>query len=478
MVPFRWGETTMNSIQERVAIIFMTIAAIATLILGGAVVHELSKTSTATQVATNAGSQGSTASDSGSTGIAAAGGNGTAASAGTSGQVVGGTGATSGQAGGGRGGQAATKSGQLSTAEIGVSNGTITVGGVYDETGPFDATVERDTVRAYFDKVNAAGGANGYRFQLLDCNSAYDPTEAHHCVQKLLDQKVLAMVGWLSVSGEQTETTFLNQQGVPIIGGLGVPTEYQVPLSWPTSTNFTLYGTAMGAHAPDLGIKSPAVVLVNIPFIAPVKDALLASLHSHGITEKYVDIVEPTKPDYTDEVIKYSTSGADSVIAGLDPFSYARFFKAFQSQNTHPKFLGLGLDKSGVNQTYGPEAEGAESLTPFLEPADHLGDPAIADYMGTVRTYFPNQVQNLDVYTEGEWTAAEVFVQAIRNIGNGRVTRESLANALNAIKNFDTKGLSVPLAYQPGNSHDPNHCFQWIRKVNGTWTTHSGWNCF
>src|SRR5512135_883241 len=253
--------------REKVAIIFMTLSAVATLVLGGAVVHELGKKTTlqtAVQGVATAPSQGTAATQ------------GIAGTAGTAGKTL-----TSG------GGSAQTPA--LSTAGEGVSRGLITVGGIYDETGPFDATVERDTVRAYFNMINAQGGVNGYKFRLLDCDSAYDPTQAHQCAQRLIGQNVLGIVGWLSVSGEQPETPFLTGQGVPIIGGLGVPSEFQSPLSYPTTASLVRYGTAMGDHAKDLGISKPGVVVLNANFIKPVEDSLLAALHKNGIKETSVN---------------------------------------------------------------------------------------------------------------------------------------------------------------------------------------------
>ncbi|HEV2686664.1 MAG TPA: ABC transporter substrate-binding protein, partial [Actinomycetota bacterium] len=131
------------------------------------------------------------------------------------------------------GGTAGQQAVQLSTSSVGVANGVITVGGIYDETGPVDSTVERDVVRAYFAKVNDSGGINGYKLRLIDCDSAYDPTQAHQCTLKLLSQGVLAFVGNNSVSGEEPETKYMTQQGVPTIGGLGVDAEFHSPLSYP-----------------------------------------------------------------------------------------------------------------------------------------------------------------------------------------------------------------------------------------------------
>ena len=458
--------------RDRVAVIFMTLSVVATLILGGAVIHELGRPASSQLVSgTLAPGQASAGADT-SGASASAGVSGGAASAGSAGSA-----ATPGHTVtvGGTGGSSA--SGNLSSAPAVAAGGMVTVGGIYDETGPFDATVERDTVRSYFDMVNAQGGVNGYKFQLVECDSGYDPSLAHQCSERLLSQKILAMVGWLSVSGEEPETQYLNSQGVPIVGGLGVPSEFTTPLSYPVTSNVITAGTAMGSHAKDLGLKAPGIILINVNFIKPAEQSLLASLHAHGITEKYLDTVDATKADYTDEAIKARTSGVDSLIVLLDPFSYARLFQALDRQNFHPKMLGFGLDKKSAEQQYGSAVYNAESLTPLLEPDQHMSQQEMALYYGSVQKYFPNQVPALDVYSESDWVAAKAFVEAIRRLGTTPISRKSLVDSLNGMKAFDPS-LTVPLTYSAASAHDPNRCYQWIRNQSGTWATYSGWNCF
>lgn len=364
------------------------------------------------------------------------------------------------------------------------SGGVITVGGIYDETGPVDATVERDTVRSYFNLVNAQGGVNGHKLQLIDCDSKYDPSSAHQCAQKLISQGVLAIVGWLSLSGEQNETPYLTQQGVPIIGGLGVPSEYASPLSYPTTTSLVTAGAALGTRAGQIGLKKPGVIFLNANFIQPIESSFLAAMKRQGVTPVDVEQVDATKADYTDIVLKFQAAGAQSVAAFVDPFSYARLFQAMERQNWHPPVLGGGLDKASANRQYDSGCGsscavfGAESATPVLEYLDHQGTPAIAQYLSAVHTYYPNQYGALDAYSTYQWVAAQVFVQAVKNIGNAPVTRQSLVNALDNLKNFDNGGITPPISYSAGNSHDPLHCLQWIHNTNGQWRTTSGWNCF
>ena len=487
--------------RERVAIVFMTLNVVATLLLGGLIAYEFGHSSTASAsapaTAAVAGGQSYTSSPTGSSGTATPSGGATSGAAAPTAnsaptakvatktkKVTAGAAKTGSSNKPSSSNKASSSPTSQASGGKGVSNGApIIVGGIYDETGPVDATVERDTVRSYFDLVNAQGGVNGHKLQLIDCDSKYDPSSAHQCAQKLISQGVLAIVGWLSLSGEQSETPYLTSQGVPIIGGLGVPAEYASPLSYPTTPSLITAGAALGTHAGQIGLKKPGVIFLNANFIQPVETSFLNALKAQGITPVDVEQVDATKADYTDIALKFQSAGAQSVAAFLDPFSYARLFQAMERQNWHPPVLGGGLDKASANAQYDSGCGsscavfGADSATPVLEYLDHTNTPAIAQILNAVRTYYPGQYNALDTYTTYQWLAAEVFVQAVKSIGNAPVTRQSLVNALNGLKNFNDGGITTPISYSAGN-HDPLHCFQWIHNTNGQWRTTSGWNCF
>src|SRR5579862_4371572 len=480
--------------RERVAIVFMTLSVVATLGLGGAVAYQFAQGGTTT---TSVPVTGSVEGQSHTTAAPSTPATGTKSSSPTTGSSAPSSGsASSGSAspssgsGSGSGGKTSkpaasstTSSSSKSSAQQGVNRGVITVGGIYDETGPIDATVERDTVRSYFDLVNSQGGVDGYKFQLIDCDSKYDPSAAHQCSQKLISQGVLAIVGWLSLSGEQTETPYLTQQGVPIIGGLGVPAEYQSPLSFPTTPSLVTDGTALGTRACQVGLKSPGVIFLNANFIAPVEQSFLDAMKKCGISPVDTETVDATKADYTDVVLKFQADGAQSVAAFVDPFSYARLFQAMERQNWHPPLLGGGLDKASANQQYDSGCGtscavfGAYSATPRLEYLDHQSTPAASEYLATMNKSYPSQYPAFGTYKTYQCLAAEASLKTIKDIGSNPVNRQSLVAALDGLKNFSDGGLTEPITYGSGD-HDPLHCLQWIHNDNGSWKTISGWNCF
>jgi hypothetical protein len=164
----------------------------------------------------------------------------------------------------------------------------------------------------------------------------------------------------------------------------------------------------------------------------------------------------------------------DALVAALDPFSYTRLFQAMDRAAWHTRVIGGGLDKGSVQAAYGDQLNGAQSLVPFLSPYDNPGNPTVADYLSTVRHYYPNQYAALDIYTQHSWTSAMVFVAALKRAGPN-VTRDSLVQSMNSIQGFQT-GWSVPLSYGSG-LHDPNHCFRWMTHT-GSWHTVSDWKCF
>ncbi len=129
---------------------------------------------------------------------------------------------------------------------------------------------------------------------------------------------------------------------------------------------------------------------------------------------------------------------------------------------------------SDPEATYWGGRVNAHSLVPFLSPYDHQGNPTVRQYLGTVSHFYPGQFQALDIYTQHAWTAAMVFVEAVRKAGKD-LTRDSLVQALNGIQNFQT-GWSVPLSYGSGN-HDPNRCFTYTANNGSGWHTTTGWIC-
>jgi branched-chain amino acid transport system substrate-binding protein len=483
----------MRTPLDRITTAFLVTSVVATVALGGAVVYELGRGGSTRLVGLAAGSQldGAPA-DGASTDISAdtTGAAATTAAPTTSGgtvttntsrrgtvgtkTVTSGPAAQTGTSAGTGGAAAGAVPAGVTTQKV--TGGVIKVGGLFDETGPIDSTVHRDVIRAWFSKVNEAGGINGKTLQLVDCDSKFNVTDAVNCANKLInDDKVFAVVGSVAPNGEDATVKMFVNAGIPIIGGLGTPEEFNYPLSFPVAPSFSTYGAALGNRAGDLKFQSAGLVLLNVGFMAPVKAQLKQTLASRGVNVVAEEVVDATKANYADVVLDLQTKGAKSIIAVLDPFSYQRLFQSMQGAGFKPPLLGLGLDKTSANKGYGSFVNGMNSLTPFVEPADHPTHPGVQEYIGTVKRYFPNQVDALDVYSESTWTAAKLFTDALRRAG-ADPSRAALVSALDATSGFQGGLSSAPITYN--GKRDPNRCFWMLENRNQVWTTVTEAACF
>ncbi|HEV8624015.1 MAG TPA: ABC transporter substrate-binding protein [Acidimicrobiia bacterium] len=485
----------MRTPLDRITTAFLVTSVVATVALGGAVVYELGRGGRTQLVGVAAGDQLADGVPAGESEIFADGSDAAGATA-TTGAAAGGaattntarrstvgatrtttsgpaaqTGATGGAAAGGGAGAVPAN---VTTQKV--TGGVIKIGGLFDETGPIDSTVHRDVIRAWFSKVNEAGGINGKTLQLVDCDTKFNVTDAVNCANKLInDDKVFAVVGSVAPNGEDATVKRFVDAGIPVIGGLGTPEEFKYPLSFPVAPSFSTYGQALGNRAGDLKFENTGLVLLNVGFMAPVKAELKRALAARGVSVVAEEVVDATKANYADVVLDLRTKGAKSVIAVLDPFSYQRLFQSMEGAGFKPPLLGLGLDKTSANKGYGKFVDGMHSLTPFVEPADHATHPGVREYIDTVKRYFPGQVDALDVYSESTWTAAKLFTDALRRAG-ADPSRAALVSSLDGTSGFQGGLSATPISYN--GKRDPARCFWMLQNKSQVWTTVTETACF
>ncbi|HLZ23249.1 MAG TPA: ABC transporter substrate-binding protein [Ktedonobacterales bacterium] len=366
--------------------------------------------------------------------------------------------------GGGGGG---TYSGSGSSQTQGVSGDTIKVGAIFSESNGIDSTVEEDTVRAYFQSVNAQGGVNGRKLELVSYDDGLNGDTAYAEAARLDQQDhVFAVVGWLAPFGEARAAPYLEQHGIPIVGGLGVPEEFNSPVSFPVSPIFAKDGFALGAYgAGTLHYHHIGVFLTQTAGINDVANGIKQGAAAHGVTVNDNDIVFVpfAATNFEQYLLQFQSEGVDGLVTQLDPFSYVRLFQAEQRTNKiFHQLAGAGVDKQSVDAAIGSQLVGTYGFMPYLEAQGNpTGNAEVNAYNATVTRYYPSQAQNMDAFSEGTWVAARLFVDALAKLGNN-VTRAGLVNALDSGA-YDVGGMAPELNYQrAGSSHAASNCASYI----------------
>lgn len=396
------------------------------------------------------------------------------------------------QTGGGQTIPGSSQGGGGSGDTQGVTGDTITVGGIFTKTNGIDATVQEDTVKACFNMVNAQGGVSGRKLQLVAYDDGMDPTRAAQEAAKL-DQSdhVFAIVGWLAPFGEASAAPYFESHGVPIIGGLGVPQEFNSPWSFPITPVFSTDGYALGNFATKssgpLHFHHPAVILVRTAGIDDVANGIKNGAHANGVTVSNNDIIQvdfgtPTNA-YEPYLLQFQQEGVDGLITQLDPFSYVRLYQAEQGTGkTFSHLAGVGIDKQNVDQQIDGQGNQLVNTYSFMPVLEARGNPAhnaeVSLYNSTVARYYPGQVPNMDAFSEGSWVSCRIFLQALGKLGQN-ITRSGLMHTLSS-GDYSTGGMGPTLNWgNAGPSHAANHYGSFIVYTsNHAWAEATGFNLY
>lgn len=386
----------------------------------------------------------------------------------------------------GSGGGSGSGSGNASSSGSGgggITGDTIKLGGIFSESGGIDSTVEEDTVRACFQRVNEQGGINGHKLQLVSYDDGLNADNAYQEAVRLDTQDhVFAIVGWLAPFGEARAAPYFEQHGIPIVGGLGVPEEFGNKYSFPVSPIFHTDGYLLGQYAATaLHFHHPAVFLTQTAGINDVANGIKEGAQANGVTVNNNDVVFVpfAATNFDNYLLQFQSEGVDGLITQLDPFSYVRLYNSMQRTNKiFPHLAGAGMDKQSVDQSIGSPLVGAHSFMPYLEAQGNPdGNTEVDLYNSTVAQHYRSQVPNMDAFSEGAWVACRVFTQALTKLG-ANVTREGLVQALST-GSYSTGGMTRNLDYgATGGGHDANHCAIFITyNSSRRWQTAQGFTC-
>lgn len=109
----------------------------------------------------------------------------------------------------------------LSSAESGVSPGTVLLGQSAPLTGPAAALgIEMRTgAKVYFDYVNSKGGVYGRKIELRTLDDGYEPARTVPNTKKLIDEeKVFALFGYIGTPTSAAALPIFTQAKVPFFG--------------------------------------------------------------------------------------------------------------------------------------------------------------------------------------------------------------------------------------------------------------------
>ena len=325
----------------------------------------------------------------------------------------------------------------------------ILVGQTAGFSGTVAASVKETTegAKLYIDRVNAGGGVNGKRIQLLSMDDQFDPKLAAENARTLIvDKGVIAL--------------FLNR-GTPHSEAIApLLTEFRLALVAPSSGAMVLHqpvnpyifnvrstyqreAERVVRHLGLIGIERIAVLRVDDSFGA---DASAGAAKGFAALDKKAVLDEKfnrSKPDFSAIVPKVAQADAQAVLFIGSGAAVADGTKAVRAAGSKAQIVTLSNNAAaGFIKLMAENAHGT-IVTQVFPNERSVATPLVKEALELAKAKGIDGVS--PAMLEGV-AAAKVLVEGLRRAG-ANPTREKLVAALNTLRKFDLGGME--LSYSP-----------------------------
>lgn len=321
----------------------------------------------------------------------------------------------------------------------------ILIGQTAGFTGPVASGVKETTdgAKLYIDAVNAKGGVNGQKIELISLDDKFDPKLAAENAKQLIEKnQVLAL--FLNRGTPHTEaiSPLLEQFGIALIGpSTGAMVLHQPVKKYIFNVRATYQREAEKAveHLGTLGVRRIAIVHTDDSFGQDGLQGAVRGLTKLSLTPVVVLKTDRSKPDFSVLAAPLAKAQAQAIIWVGSGTHVVDGMKALRAVGPVPQVVTLSNNASaGFVKALGENARGV-IVTQVFPSERAAAFPMVKEAQGLANAKKGTTLS--PAMLEG-FAAAKVLVEGLQRAGKNP-SREKLRAALESIKNFNLGGLEV-----------------------------------
>jgi branched-chain amino acid transport system substrate-binding protein len=266
------------------------------------------------------------------------------------------------------------------SVSMALAGGSIKVGAILSVTGPaaFLGAPEAKTLEMLADEINAKGGINGTKIELVIKDSGGSPEKAISFAKQLIEEdKVFAIIG-PSTSGETMAIKNIAEEGKTILLSCAAAEVIVNPVA-----KYVFKTPQMDKHAvikifqqmKKMGISKIGVLSSNTGFGKAGKEQIEKLAPENGITILISEVYDKAATDLTAEVTKLKAANVQALVNwSIEPAQSIVIKNARQIGLTIPIFQSHGFGNINYVKAAGSAAEGVIFPAGRLLVADVLSD--------------------------------------------------------------------------------------------------------
>lgn len=305
--------------------------------------------------------------------------------------------------------------------------------------------------KAYFDQVNARGGVNGRKIELVSLDDAYDAKKALANLDTLLSEKdVFALFNCLGTPIVDAMLPKITEVGVPFFAPytgalLARPKQrnvFNIRASYPDEAE------QLVQHLATLGIQRLGVAYQNNAFGKEVYEGARLAMEKYKVTQTSAVTVENTGADAAAAATRLLADSPQAVLMGLAGKPTVDFAKAMRQQRKGMSLYALSvMGAAATLKALGDDAVGI-AVSQVVPLPTNTGVAVVREYQQAWKQSGTTlELSHLGL--EG-YINARVFVEALRRAGS-KLTREGFIDATWNLKRFDLGGFELSPT-EPGRS--------------------------
>jgi branched-chain amino acid transport system substrate-binding protein len=309
----------------------------------------------------------------------------------------------------------------------GPASAQVKVGAVLSASGPasFLGDPEKKTLGIYVDEINAKGGINGQKLQLIVYDDGGDANAARTFATRLVEEdKVVAMVGGSTTGTTMAMIQVFEDAQIPFISLAGAIEIIQPVRKWVFKTPHTdrMACQKIFADLKRRHLTTVALISGTDAFGHSMRDQCVSVAPGAGITIADVENYGPGDSDMTPQLTKIkATAGVQAVINtgfGQGPAIVTRNYRQLGIE--YPLYESHGVASKQYISLAGSAANGVRLPAAALLVADKLpdSDPQKAVVVAYKKTFEDKTGQPVSTFGGHAYDGLMILTEAANRAGS------------------------------------------------------------
>ncbi|MGE5173871.1 MAG: ABC transporter substrate-binding protein [Betaproteobacteria bacterium] len=316
----------------------------------------------------------------------------------------------------------------------------IKIGAILSVTGPasFLGAPEAKTLEMMVNDINAKGGINGNKVELVIKDSGASPEKAVSFAKQLIDEeKVFAIIG-PSTSGESMAIKNIAEEGKTLLLSCAAAETIVSPVAkyvFKTPQKDSDAARKIFLQMKKMGISKIGVLSSNTGFGKAGKEQLEKLAPENGITIAISEVYDKAATDLTAEVTKVKSANVQAIVNwSIEPAQAIVIKNARQIGMTIPIFQSHGFGNIKYVKAAGAAADGVIFPAGRLLAVETLSDknPQKKVLESYKQEYEAKYKEDVSTFGGHAYDAMKILEQAIK--AAGAVDREKVRAIIENMK--------------------------------------------